>query len=68
MKRIQEIKARRERVFYKNRMLGNKEKVRTENIKEIQRHIELVNVPELKERVKEHALDVTLRQGDVEMA
>ncbi|CAG8583574.1 9606_t:CDS:2 [Funneliformis mosseae] len=42
MKRISEIKAKRERVFYKNRMSGNKEREKAENIREIQKNIELV--------------------------
>ncbi|CAI2178629.1 14732_t:CDS:2 [Funneliformis geosporum] len=55
MKRISEIKAKRERVFYKNsslnyinqtlfdyRMSGNKEREKAENIREIQTNIELI--------------------------
>ncbi|CAG8542773.1 7550_t:CDS:2 [Funneliformis caledonium] len=42
MKRISEIKAKRERVFYKDRMSGNKEREKAENIREIQKNIELV--------------------------
>jgi large subunit ribosomal protein L24e len=68
MKRIAEIKARRERVFYKNRILGKKEKERAESLRDIQRNIELVDVPELKERVKERMLDTPVRHVDVEMA
>uniref|UniRef100_A0A1D1YDW4 Putative ribosome biogenesis protein RLP24 n=1 Tax=Anthurium amnicola TaxID=1678845 RepID=A0A1D1YDW4_9ARAE len=48
MKRISEIKAKRERVFYKNRMSGNKEREKAENIREIQKNIELVEVPSTK--------------------
>lgn len=33
MQRVSEIRARRERVFYKNRMAGNKERVRAANRK-----------------------------------
>ena len=33
MQRISEIRAKRERVFYKNRMAGNKERARAENTK-----------------------------------
>ncbi|KAI4211346.1 MAG: hypothetical protein LQ351_005901 [Letrouitia transgressa] len=33
MKRVAEVRAKRERVFYKNRMAGNKERVRAENLK-----------------------------------
>ncbi|CAH1756351.1 20208_t:CDS:2 [Entrophospora sp. SA101] len=42
IKKISEIKAKREKAFYKNRMSGNKERERAENIREIQRNIELV--------------------------
>ncbi|CAG8478948.1 11765_t:CDS:2 [Diversispora eburnea] len=48
MKRISEIKAKRERIFYKNRMSGNKELEKADNIREIQRHIELVDSPSAK--------------------
>ncbi|RHZ75363.1 hypothetical protein Glove_216g61 [Diversispora epigaea] len=48
MKRISEIKAKRERIFYKNRMSGNKELEKADNIREIQRHIELVDSPSTK--------------------
>lgn len=33
MKRVAEVRARRERVFYKNRMAGNKERARAANYK-----------------------------------
>lgn len=33
MQRVSEIRARRERVFYKNRMAGNKERQRAANLK-----------------------------------
>ncbi|GBB89829.1 hypothetical protein RclHR1_16660006 [Rhizophagus clarus] len=45
MKRISEIRAKRERVFYKNRMSGNKEREKAENIREIQKNIELIGAP-----------------------
>ncbi|CAG8582087.1 18038_t:CDS:2 [Acaulospora morrowiae] len=48
MKRVSEIRAKRERVFYKNRMSSNKERERAENIREIQRHIELAETPSVK--------------------
>jgi len=48
MKRISEIKAKRERVFYKNRMSGNKEREKAENIREIQKNIELIGAPSVK--------------------
>ncbi|KAJ9096775.1 ATPase-activating ribosome biosynthesis protein [Naganishia friedmannii] len=42
MKRIAEIKARRERAFWKNRMSGNKSRTLTHQTSEISRHINLV--------------------------
>ncbi|ORX49438.1 hypothetical protein DM01DRAFT_1368008 [Hesseltinella vesiculosa] len=41
MKRVQEIRAKRERVFYKNRMAGNKEKDMAENVRLLEQNIEL---------------------------
>jgi len=48
MKRISEIKAKRERTFYKNRMSVNKELEKAENIREVQKNIELIGVPSAK--------------------
>ncbi|KAJ2375600.1 ATPase-activating ribosome biosynthesis protein [Coemansia sp. RSA 2607] len=45
MKRVQEIRSRRERAFYKQRMAGNKERERELNIKEIQKGIHLISTP-----------------------
>ncbi|KAJ2614019.1 ATPase-activating ribosome biosynthesis protein [Coemansia sp. RSA 1804] len=48
MKRVQEIRARRERAFFKQRMAGNKERERVENIREIEKSIHLVSTPTIK--------------------
>ncbi|CAB4401195.1 ribosome biogenesis protein RLP24 [Rhizophagus irregularis] len=48
IKRISEIRAKRERVFYKNRMSSNKEREKAENIREIQTNIELIGAPSAK--------------------
>jgi large subunit ribosomal protein L24e len=55
MKRVAEIKSKRERAFYKNRMLkaGKKEKERNEMLKDVSTHIELVVAPGMREKVKE---------------
>ncbi|CAG8458104.1 93_t:CDS:2 [Ambispora gerdemannii] len=45
MKRVTEIRAKRERAFYKLRMAGNKEREKAEFISEVQRNIELVQAP-----------------------
>lgn len=55
MKRVAEIKSKRERVFYKNRLLksGKKEKERSDMLKDVESHIELVVAPSVRERVRE---------------
>jgi large subunit ribosomal protein L24e len=72
MKRVQEIKSKRERVHYKNRcqivnyrMAGKKEKELEENIKALQKNIELVEGDELKEIIMEHKLGNTVEQTDM---
>ncbi|KAI7857594.1 ribosomal protein L24e-domain-containing protein [Circinella umbellata] len=41
MKRVKEIRAKRERVFYKNRMSGNYEKEKADDIRVVNQNIEL---------------------------
>ncbi|KAL0081374.1 ribosomal protein L24e-domain-containing protein [Phycomyces blakesleeanus] len=41
MKRVQEIRVKRERAFYKTRMADNKEKDRAEDVRVVQQNIEL---------------------------
>jgi large subunit ribosomal protein L24e len=41
MKRVQEIRAKRERVFFKNRMAGKKEQERADDIRQLEQNIEL---------------------------
>ncbi|KAI8377428.1 ribosomal protein L24e-domain-containing protein [Radiomyces spectabilis] len=41
MKRVQEIRARRERAFYRNRMSGNAEKEKADDIRVVKQNIEL---------------------------
>jgi len=48
MKRVQEIRQRRERVFYKNRMKGKRDHERQQNIKTIKKNVELISGPSLK--------------------
>ncbi|KAK9475081.1 ribosomal protein L24e-domain-containing protein [Dipodascopsis tothii] len=47
MTRISEIRAKRERVFYKNRMRGNKDKLRAENRKLVEENPELLRLREV---------------------
>lgn len=50
MKRIQEIKSKRERQFYVNRMKGNKEAEKQDDIKQVQKNIELIKTPVMKKK------------------
>ncbi|KAI9229984.1 MAG: ribosomal protein L24e-domain-containing protein, partial [Piptocephalis tieghemiana] len=50
IQRVQEIKKKRERVFFKNRMSGNREMEKMQNLKEVQRGIELVSSPALRQK------------------
>ncbi|KAI8991939.1 ribosomal protein L24e-domain-containing protein [Mycotypha africana] len=51
MKRVQEIRARRERAFYKNRMAGNKDLEKEDDIRVVNQNIELAPL-EAKKRVQ----------------
>ncbi|RKO87586.1 ribosomal protein L24e-domain-containing protein [Blyttiomyces helicus] len=68
MKRVQEIKARRERVFYKKRMIGKKDRERAQNLKLVQRNIELVEAPAVRQRLQEVAKASTEKRTDMELA
>lgn len=66
MKRVHEIRARRERAFFKQRMAGNKEREKTENIREIQKNIHLISTPAVKNKeVQKETVD-TSKQMDVD--
>jgi len=65
MKRVQEIRQRRERVFYKNRMKGKKEHERQQNIKTIKKNVELISGPSLK--TKELLQKITQKETKTEM-
>ncbi|CEP18902.1 hypothetical protein [Parasitella parasitica] len=51
MKRVQEIRAKRERAFYKNRMAPNKDKEKEDDIRVVNQNIELAPL-EAKKRVQ----------------
>ncbi|KAJ2784927.1 ATPase-activating ribosome biosynthesis protein [Coemansia javaensis] len=57
MKRVQEIRARRERAFYKQRMAGNKERERELDVREIQNSIHLVSTPAVKAKEVQKAAE-----------
>jgi len=65
MKRVQEIRQRRERVFYKNRMKGKREHERQQNIKTIKKNVELISGPSLK--TKELLQKITQKETKTEM-
>ncbi|KND00286.1 ATPase-activating ribosome biosynthesis protein [Spizellomyces punctatus DAOM BR117] len=68
MKRVAEIKARRDRVFYKKRISGKKEHEKQQNVLEIQRNIQLIGEPSLKEKVMEQKVMATEERMDMETA
>ncbi|TPX62045.1 hypothetical protein SpCBS45565_g07087 [Spizellomyces sp. 'palustris'] len=68
MKRVAEIKARRDRVFYKKRIIGKKEHEKQQNVLEIQRNIQLIGEPSLKEKVMEQKVVATEERMDMETA
>ncbi|KAI9341452.1 ribosomal protein L24e-domain-containing protein [Obelidium mucronatum] len=68
MKRIQEIKAKRERVFMKKRLAGKKEQERSEALKLVQKNVELIQTPALKKKLMEKKIISVPGSQDVEMA
>ncbi|KAJ1917183.1 ATPase-activating ribosome biosynthesis protein [Mycoemilia scoparia] len=66
MKRVQEVHARRERAFYKQRMAGNQEKERAQNIKDIQTNINLISTPTIKTTQQVQKIANTEKQMDIE--
>jgi len=68
LKRSQEIKAKRERVFYKNRMSGNKLRVKNENQALIQKHIHLVDTPAIKNLAQVQKVAQKNKLMDVDMS
>ncbi|CAM0141334.1 ATPase-activating ribosome biosynthesis protein [Umbelopsis sp. WA50703] len=62
MKRVQEIRAKRERAFFKNRMAGKKDQERAENVKILQQNIELA--PTASQRVRNQVAKVEEQKLD----
>ncbi|KAG2177915.1 hypothetical protein INT43_003162 [Umbelopsis isabellina] len=62
MKRVQEIRAKRERAFFKNRMAGKKDQERAENVKILQQNIELA--PTASQRVKNQVAKIQEQKLD----
>lgn len=53
MKRVQEVKSKREHVFYRKRLEKAKQAEKEATIKEVQKDIQLVKVPSLKKKTAE---------------
>ncbi|KAI8050454.1 ribosomal protein L24e-domain-containing protein [Syncephalis plumigaleata] len=51
MQRVHEIRKRRERVHFKNRMSGKRDQERAQDIKELQRGVELISSASLKAKI-----------------
>ncbi|KAI1295224.1 ATPase-activating ribosome biosynthesis protein [Mortierella claussenii] len=68
LKRSQEIKAKRERVFFKNRMSGNKLRQKTENQALVQKHIHLVDTPAIKNLAQVQKVAQKAKLMDVDMS
>jgi large subunit ribosomal protein L24e len=73
MKRVQEIKQKRERVFYKQRyswtderMAGKKEQELQESIKQLQKNLELVEGDEVKAKIMEQTAE-SIENTDMEL-
>lgn len=66
MQRVSEIKARRERQFYKNRMKGNKEKQLEADRKLVQENQHLLP-PQYRDQVEEVLQEVEPQKEDMEM-
>ncbi|KAJ3128627.1 hypothetical protein HK100_009063 [Physocladia obscura] len=68
MKRIQEIKAKRERVFMKKRLQGKKAQEKSEALKLVRKNVELIKTPALKQKLLEKKIISVQKMDDVEMA
>ena len=66
MKRVQQIKTKREERFYKERMAASREVQKVQDRKELKESIDLINVPaEVKEAVKQK---MTIKERAAEAA
>lgn len=68
MSRISEIRQKREKAFYQKRMAKNGEKLRADDLKEVERNIMLVGAPLERERLKVVLKEREDAIKDVEMA
>ncbi|KAJ1677570.1 ATPase-activating ribosome biosynthesis protein [Spiromyces aspiralis] len=66
MKRVQEVRARRERAFYKQRMAGNKDMQKAQDLKEVQKNINLISTPMIKAKEQIQKVAESSKQMDIE--
>ncbi|KAH0542895.1 hypothetical protein FGG08_002755 [Glutinoglossum americanum] len=67
MQRVSEIRSRRERVFYKNRMAGNKERERAANRKLVAENEHLLPKSSVTEKVDEEMLDGLAEKASIKI-
>eukprot|EP00052_Salpingoeca_macrocollata_P019005 m.156800 g.156800 ORF g.156800 m.156800 type:complete len:165 (-) comp20838_c7_seq1:47-541(-) len=68
MKRVAEIKQKREGQFIKNRLKANKEAEAEKDQQEVERNIELIEMPEEAKRLAQQRVAVKARKADAEAA
>lgn len=69
MKRVAEIKAKRERVFYKQRISKAKQAQKAQVLAEVTKNIHLVDAPELKKKVLETKFEAqATKKMEIDMA
>ncbi|PVV02121.1 hypothetical protein BB560_003433 [Smittium megazygosporum] len=64
MKRISEIKARRERAFFQQRMASKPEQEREQNIKEIEKNLHILSTPATRAKVEEERVKIVSRNTE----
>ncbi|KAJ3111856.1 ATPase-activating ribosome biosynthesis protein [Phlyctochytrium bullatum] len=68
MKRVQEIKAKREKVYTKKRLQGKKEKEKADTLRLIQKNIELISTPGLRQKMLEKKMAQAEKSKSMEIA
>ncbi|KAJ3316670.1 hypothetical protein HDU76_001629 [Blyttiomyces sp. JEL0837] len=68
MKRIQEIKAKRERVFTKKRLQGKAAREKAEKVRLVSQNIELIATPAIRKKLLEKKIVAEKSRSDMETA
>ena len=68
MQRVTEIRTRRERVFYKNRMAGNKERERAANRKLVAENEHLLPKARVTEKMDSETVEVGVSRNEIKAA